>query len=478
MRGAPLPRLGDPDLDDLLQLASRLSAELPRDLPDPAFRANLGAELSRGAHTRPRSIATAPTRFPYLVAVSAIAAVLVAAIAVGSLAIWTQRDDEGNLARRTTGVAQATSAALTPTLTSAAFGASNTTPSAAITTMLATVPPDATQAPPVPTTAHTAVPTTATAVSTATAPAPAQTSTPSSDRTATASLAVADPPQVDRSSIEMGPQPAVDGGGGEAGSNLTVEVNTAVPDLGATATVYYLATPAEDLTALTTRVAHSLGIDGDVAESQSANGRHLELHVDNANGHFALTPDTGAFTFATTGAGAGDDAGLTPESATQKALDWLSSVGYPVDQLGQPVVDAPGDSGGEWHVQIGTDSVPGITLGHSAGVELWIASDGRISSGDGYWLIVEHQNSATLISANEAIDALKAGEGYWGGGGAAAGGGSFRIDALSLGYVLTSDGRGKLIAQPVVVATGQFSTPDGQETPMTVLLRAARSSSG
>jgi hypothetical protein len=291
-------------------------------------------------------------------------------------------------------------------------------------------------------------------------------------------LAVADPPQVDRSSIEMGPGPATDGGGGEAGSNLTVDVNTSVPDLGDTATVYYLATPAEDLTALTKRVAHSLGIDGDVAESQSANGRHLELHVDNPNGHFALTPDTGAFTFATTGTGDGDDAGLTPESATQKALDWLSAVGYPVDQLGQPAVVAPGDSGGEWHVQIGTDSVPGITLGHSAGVELWIATDGRISSGVGYWLTVERQDSAALISASDAIDALKAGEGYWGGGGAAADGGGFRIDALSLGYVLTGEGRGKLIAQPVIVATGQFTTLDGQETPMTVLVRATRSSGG
>ena len=377
VRGGPPPRLGDPDLDDLLQLASRLTAELPRDLPDPAFRARLGADLARGGHIRPRSIATAPTRFPYFVAASAIAAVLVAAIAVGSLAIWSHRDDEGNLAKRTESVALATSAALTPTITSAGFGPSNVTPSASLTTMLATVPPNATQPPPVPSTARTVVPTAATAVSTAATATPTSarpTSTPASDRTATASLAVVDPPQVDRSSIEMGPQPATDGGGGEPGSNLTVDVNTTVPDLGDTAMVYYLATPAEDLTALTTRVAHSLGIDGDVAESQSANGRHLELHIDNANGHFALTPDTGAFTFATTGAGAGEDAGVTADTATQKALDWLTAVGYPVDQLGQPVARAPSDSSGEWYVQIGTDSVPGITLGHSAGVELWIGT--------------------------------------------------------------------------------------------------------
>src|SRR4051812_29934468 len=114
LAGGPTPVLNDPELYDLLRLAIRLRDELPDDLPDPDFRLGLKQQLTAtGPVAVPRTRAASVARFPWAAAISAIAAVMLAAVSVGTLGIWMGGDS--NDSQRHTNMAVFTTDQLTAT---------------------------------------------------------------------------------------------------------------------------------------------------------------------------------------------------------------------------------------------------------------------------------------------------------------------------------------------------------------------------
>ena len=265
LAGGPSSVANDPELRALLQLAARLRDELPPDLPDPAFRSGLKQQLTASRPVVvPRTRAALPARFPWVAAVSAIAAVMLAAVSVGTLGIWLG-DDAGNptrvteladvsadqLTATTLGIATMT-AESNPAITLDATspdGPSNTTASQPTgVTPPATEPTPATE-PPSETTPATAAPTTRTVEVTST-----------SEATESPSLAAV--PPVDDQHVEQGPQPASDGGSGPPASDVSYLLATELPDLDDDAEVYRLVPPSVDPETFVTTMAEMMGMQG------------------------------------------------------------------------------------------------------------------------------------------------------------------------------------------------------------------------
>lgn len=444
---------GDPDLDALVLLAERLRQELPHDLPDPRFRSALKAQLlqasARGA-IRPVPMRAARARFPYVATAAAIAAVLIAAIAVGTLALWgTGGRTLTVTTQESTAVSNTLSMARTATVVAA--GASEMT--ATTTSRVAEVEQGV----------ATSQSTIATVAGTA---------------TSDAAPGLAALPPLDATSVEVGPAPAADGGGEPPTNDVIVVLNTTVPDLGASAPVYELTSAEENPAALTARAAGSLGITGDVTQNPSVNGRHVEFAVFADTGAFVYTPDTGAFSFSVTNGSVTPAATLDEQQAITAASGWLMAINFPLDQLAATPRAEPFDDW-QWRVVFPAAGMPELAVGKPAGVTLYVNGDGQVTSGDGYWLTLRTQQDAVLLSADEAIRAVQSRGGWWwGGGGIWQAGGEFRVDDIGLVYILTSASEsGRLVLQPAVRASGEFVGSDGNTARIAVFVQAAQAQS-
>lgn len=468
MIGGPAPVLDDPELQELLALAMRLRDELPRDLPDPAFRDDLRSSLLR-ARVEPLPAARArtaqrPPRVSYLAALSAIAAVLVAAVAVGALALQLNDDDDatpGNVVR--------VLSTNTPPLTGSAIATMTVfsgTSDAQVA--VATQRPDETAAAGTGS-AESGAPTATAASDDAPTPS-AAIAQGSPAATATADRALAGLPPVDATTVETGENGA-DGGGEPPASDLQVVLDTTLPQLEPAAAVYHLAPSADDPTTLVTTVAAALGIEGDAVSD--ASGDELEVHVESADQRrFQLADESGWFSYLgndapATGAVTGDDAAFA-------VRDWLASIGYPVELLA-PEATAEPFGEGQWLVELRYAGVPEPGIGRPLGVRAFVNEQGVVLSADGYWLVPSTGEEVALVDAQQAWDDVVAGRGYWTGGGIASGGGELRVDALAIAWVLTHDGDG-LVLQPVVRADGTFRASDGGEARISVFVQAARAS--
>jgi hypothetical protein len=425
----------DPELQSLLQLAGRLHAELPRDLPDPAFRAGLKSQLTQPLPIAPRRRALQPGRFPYLTAVGAIAAVFVAAISVGSLGIWLGGDSDdrpqSDGATSVTGqlLQPRTSAATTTAFDSGSLNQSDTSTAtvlrqpAAVTLTSTTLPR----------------------------------STPSAAATGTNRPAYggASIPPLNATTIDTGLGTMADGSGTSPSDDVTYLLDIELPDLGTTAPVYWFS--PLDATALVKSLVESLDMSGDVVTSETVGKR--SYHIEDASGRtLHCTAESGAFIFSAPGGTASGN--IDDEAAVEAARDWLGLIGYPVERLSPKAEAAPlGD--GQWVVELVIDALPQPGLGHPIGINLTVDGDGTVTGASGYWLVTTDAEQATLISVDEAWQALTRGEGYWRDGGMSSDGGQFLVDQVRISWMLTINPTDDLILQPVVEWSGEFTTADG-----------------
>jgi hypothetical protein len=463
MTGGPTPVLNDPELHDLLLLAARLRDELPEDLPDPAFRFDLKRQLTATgpvlvATPRPRT--PSQPRFPWVTAVSALAAVMLAAISVGSLGIWLNDDGDGSSGTTELARFQATQHTASmlgfATMTAAAVpgGSGSATEPTTVVEPTSAQPGDAGEEPddPEPSEAET-VPPNGAAV-TRTSPA-TQTTLATTTAESTPGTTLASVPPVDAQHVEQGPRAAADGSSGPAG-DVDYVLETSLPDLGATAEVYRLIPPKDDPEAFVETVASALDFEGEIT-SDVPMGRTV-YHIFDDAGSFHWTPETGAFTVSVTEEGTGEP--LSADELTTTAIDWLESINYPVEHLADDVQAEKLDDV-TWLLSARYAAMPDVGLGHQLGVTVFISSDGAIMEASGYWLDLKQVDAATLHSADAIWQAISSGQGYWTGGGIVEDGGEFRADAMMITYILTVDPSGDLVLQPVAKTDGEFVSADG-----------------
>jgi hypothetical protein len=485
--GRPAPVLSDPDLQELLGIASRLHQELPRDLPDPAFREALKARLidsTSGVTSLPARRSSWFARPSNLAAASAIAAVMIALVAVGSLALLGGDDGGAD----PTAVAVARTETQTMMLTTMAVATiPSTEPVPTGTGGALETPPDVTPQPtpqPALTPTHVAVATTeptttpiATAAMTPTAAATEAPPNPTQEVTATSTpdVQLASLPPVNSTSVEAGPVPAAGDGAGGAATTVTYVLATTFPEIGGTAPVYFLAPPNEDAATFAASVGEALGIGTDVVVDE-INGKQ-DFHVGTDTGaSFHWFPEGGGFSYS--GPADVPVAVMTTSEIVAASRKWLEQIDYPVDLLSESV-EAQQLSDTEWLVEIALDEVPQPGYGHPLGVRMIVATDGTVTSATGYWLVPERQEDVPLIDPAEAWDALTSGYGFWfGSGGAFAEGGEMRCESIEMSYILTSSLEG-MILQPVIALRGEFMHLDGlSSSGVTVFIQAARPPEG
>jgi hypothetical protein len=256
---------------------------------------------------------------------------------------------------------------------------------------------------------------------------------------------------------------------------VAVTLDTPLPDLDDTAPLYTLTPPDVDPVALVEGVAAVLDIDAPVVQEVDATGK-VEYSVFGADdSHFVWTPETGGFQFALTESewDASPAEEVTAELVVANTLTWLATIGYPAENLtAQPLVEE--DADGSWRLEIWTDSVPFNSFGHPLGVIVTVNAAGVVTGGSGFWLTLDREENVAILSADDAWQAIADLQGYWTGGGIAAGGGEFTVDRLFLGYTLTRvDGMDELVYQPTIIAQGDFTSPNGGATRLTVYLQAS-----
>ena len=482
--GGPAPVLQDPDLQELLSLAGRLYLELPRDLPDPAFRTRLKAQLTDehpvvGHRRAVLSAVEAPRRFPYVAALAGIAALLIAVAGVGSLALWSQRDSggttDGSQLVRTVAVTAtspltgSTLGFATATMSDVA-GVSIETPDAElsivpeVTTDLISPTPAPTESRDLPSEGLTPGATTAPDSSEPTA------STAAPEPTRPVEEGVAAIPPVDGTTVEDGPVPLASGGGSGPDSGVTFVLDTQLPDLGSSSLAYVLEPPRVDPEAFVGEVGAALRIEGDVRVNEATG--EPEYSVDAPDGTtFRWYPSSGEFSYAAP-AGAMSDA-LDDQMALERSLEWLAQVGYPVERLKQDAaVQQLGES--QWLVETWAEAIPQPGVGHQLGTRIIVEGNGTVTSATGYWLDVTGTMTVPLLTAEEAWNEARTGAGYWHDGGTAAAGGEMRCGSVTLSYLLTDSGAGSLILQPVIKLDGVFLDTLGSETPVSIYVQATR----
>lgn len=489
--GQPAPVLDDAELQELVALAGRLQQSLPRDMPDPGFREELKEQLEAGAWGQPRR--PAPLRrayqrsaFPYPAAAGAIVAVLVAAIAVGSLAIWTSSDptDDGrNTAGANLGLATPTQAAIQPTgaddaTTSVALTTTSDstagTPGVAVAQFTATTLPGPTVT--VQRTRSSSATATLVVNPTATRSGPTATAATTPAATPTGSPQLAALPPVDGEHLEPGPVPLAAGSSEPPSTAVAVSLATSLPDLADSAPLYTLAPPDIDPRLLVEQVAEEMGIDGPIVMATDGRG-NVAYRADGSNGAmFFWVPEIGAFTFTLPQRTSATPAPGEPttQEVVANTLAWLDSIGYPADSLNATPLTEEGVDG-SWTIELWTNALPFNSFGHPLGVRVTMDADGNITGGTGFWLTVSSEASVSIRSSDEAWKAISSHQGYWTGGGIASGGGEFTVDTLFLGYTLTRDeGDAQLTYQPTIIAQGDFRAPNGDAARVTVYLQASR----
>lgn len=462
LAGGTPPVSGDPQLDRLVAFAARLHRDLPRDLPDPAFRARLKDDLTgRIPIVQPATRRRfALTRLPIY---GSLAAVFVLAMAAGVMAIWLDGRDEPPTQVANTTLMSATASPTNPADAPAiAPGFGDVVTRTAEVTIAATTAmllPTATLAP-----AATAEPS-PTVGEAPSATAPPEPTTPPAPASAT--LALASLPAIDPATIEHGPVPAADGGGPGPSAGVTYVMDAAAPTLAASSTAYHLSPPAEDPVDFCRALAERAGIPTDDVHAIDASGRTEVFAGEPGAGTLYWRPDAGVFQYS--GAATPGDDEITPDAVAERAGAWLDAIGYPTASLGEPRID---DFGDLWLVDFPYAGLPTPGVGYPLGVTVMLGKDGTVTEARGYWLATTAQESVPLVSVGDAWKAVTDGEGYWRDGGMSSAGGEFRADAVRLSSVLTNSG-GDLVLQPVVEFSGTFTAPDGSSAPISVFVQAA-----
>jgi hypothetical protein len=474
LAGEAGPPLADPELSALLHLAERLSRELPQDLPDPAFKMKLKDELTARypvVTPLPQPSRGRVSRFPYA-AVSAIAAVFIAAIVVGGYAIWggDSGSDSSTRGQLVATLQSATSTVPASTLTIATESSSQVT---AFKTQQPTDTPQPTATASATsglTVAPTKQPTDPAPTPTSPATQPAETPTlPTNPTVRSTTPALASLPAVDARTIEQGAVPAAEGGGPGPSSGVTFEMNAPTHSLAASAVAYHLAPPDTEPEAFCKRVADQLNIGDDITSSDASG--QLEYFAGNPDsGTFHWVPATGVFQFSS--AIAPGAAMVDEQGALSAARAWLTSIGYPVDLLaGTGTVEPLGE---QWQVETDFQSVPAPGVGRPIGTWVLVNPDGSIAEANGYWLTPEANDQVALIGWDDAWSRIQHGDGYWLDGGMSAEGGTFTVDTVELSYVLTRTDV-DLVLQPVVKVSGTFVDASGaSDRRIAVFVQAAQ----
>jgi len=497
MVGGPTPILDDFDLQELLELATRLRDEMPRELPDPAFRDDLKRQLTRDrieamstpllhiGQTREvpmRSVATrsrSRSRIPSFAALSVIAAVLVAAFSIGVVGVLLNRDDsppDSDVAIQTTTVRETMTAVVGGAST---VGSEAPTGAARETVALVTQPVGQTEPPAGPAeTAQALDPTVNPITPTLTEPSPND--NPATTATLPSTVApqettvraLAGLPAVEVDTVEQGPTAFAEGGSDGPDDSGSVEfiLNTDMPDVADSAPVYRLSPPDIDPTELVADIGVRLGIVGNVRVEQYADYR--DFHVDAEDGRsFHWIPETGSFQYFSLDNSVEGD--LTADAAALAVRDWLAETGYPVERLAVSE-SASLVQEGQWQVELALAEMPELGVGHPLGVRAFVNDDGVVLSATGYWLVPESEEQATLRTAEECWGDMQTGAGYWSDGGMTQDGGEMSVVSLAVSYILTRDESG-LVLQPVIQADGDFVTGDGlSESRISVFIQAAR----
>ncbi len=477
--GGPVPVLTDPELNDLLNLATRLRDELPNDLPDPMFRIGLKDQLTATRPvTVPRTRTASPTRFPWVAAVSAIAAVLIAAVSVGTMGIWLNDDDDSqtgftNGTNITANQMTATVAGIATMTAQTDSNLSDSTPEATVPTQpssMTALQPSAEATDAAGETPSTEIGTEPT--STETVPA-TRTIELTSTSESTAGPSLARVPPVDRQHIEHGPQPAADGGGGAAPTNVAYMLETPLPELGSETWIYRFVPPSVDPETFVTSIANEIGLQGEIV-TDAPQGRTVHHLFDDTRGSFHWTPETGAFAVSLAESGIGEAIPL--DQIINAASVWLTDIGYPVEQLDTAIQAEPA-SDTSWRLDVRYAAMPEIGLGHPLGVTIYVNADGAVTEAFGYWLTMTDTEPASLHRSDEIWEAISSGYGYWTGGGIVEDGGEFRADSMLVTYILTRDTSGELVLQPVVQTSGEFTSADGLSSArISCFVQAARTS--
>lgn len=460
--GGNLPASGDARLDPLVALAARLHRDLPRDLPDPAFRSRLKDDLTgRLPIIQPATPRVSP--FSRLPIYGSLAAVFVLAVAAGVMAVWLGGRDESPTTATSAKLMQVTAVATTHVLAPASATGSGSvvtrTAESTVTITAALLLPTATIAP-----VGTAAPTVTPEPPAAPSAQPTQPTQPPAQASAT--VLRASLPAIDAATIEHGPVPAADGGGPAPSSGVTYFLDAEPASLGDSVTVYHLSPPAEDPVTFCRDLAAKAGIPTDDVHAADASGRTEVFAGTPDSGSLYWRPDAGVFQFSSAATGGQDD--LRPDAIAERAAAWLDAIGYPTAMLGGPHID---DFGDLWQVSYAYAGLPTPGIGYPLGVSVMLQDDGTVAEARGYWLAADSQETVELVSVADAWDSVTHGGGYWLDGGISSAGGEFHADAVTLASVLTNTG-GDLVLQPVVKFSGTFIASDGTTASISVFARA------
>lgn len=481
LAGQPSPVLDNPDTEDLAELAAMLQRYLAKDLPDPEFRAQLKEDL---INPHPRLVRfprrPRPRRYPISAFAGALAFAMIAAMATGWMVFGP---GNGSL-----NLAASQSAALAGTATAtprpAAFAM---LPTATPTNVAATVnpsdraetPPSGVAGAPVEETPDIATEDAAEYASeepeqpTQSAPEMTPTPSPRSSMTQVSTTPTSiDLPPIDTAHVELGALATATGVPVQKVEGVTYTLAEDLPELDRAASAYRFSTPHVQPDLIVDRVAEFLGLDENNVQTEDYQGRTVySLGSADSGAMFTFSPTTGAFSC--TVPESHETADL--EDLNAWVIDWLQGFGYPVDDDSRTILKTIGNTGErEIHVPIDDEDLPESVVGHPMTVSLVLDQDGRVIRVSGYWLEKIQQSELTLLTPEQAWEAISNGEGYWPDGNAPTKPGEFRVNALGLTYMLTVDDDNQLVLQPVISASGTFQPADGSEAaPGTVYLQAA-----
>ena len=343
------PASDDANLTPLLELAARLDRELPPDLPDPVFRAQLGKQMQAPRTTMRRFFYD--WRFGVAAAALIIILLIIAIFGSGALS----GDQTLPPARET--------------VVSALSGGESTAQAGTIGTPRTVE--DTAVFPPIDAEHVVAIPT----------------STPTA--TATAAVTTTSTPAVP-------PEPGV-------------VLNTTLPQLPATAPTWLLTGPEETQTFLETLIART-GITGtikrDVRAGQNAyvvedTSGFAVIHWNQHDAYFRydrgrLEPTPPPIRATT-----------NPEVT---AKDWLSEIGFDLTTI--QYKETAQVVSGRTIIRFDPINLPVTALTPGLGVTLGIDPDGSIQFAEGYWLSLGQTAEVHLRDGQQMLDAAKGGEWY------------------------------------------------------------------
>lgn len=464
--GEPSPLL-DADTEELAEIARLLNERLPKDLPDPGFRAQLKQDL---INPQPRLVKFPPRRrsrrYPVPVVASALALVMVATATVG----WMVFSSTGTTVED---VASADPPSTTLTAAGSSAGIALATHTAAerlrasaeVSVRPTTTPEDSGSldvAEPTPSSAPLSTATPVVAAS------PRITPTPTGQPTR--ELTDAKLPPVDREHIELGALATAEPQTSSAFENVSFEIDGMLPRLDSQAPAYHFATPYVDPRVILRGIAEFLGIDEEPRIDDIGGRQVYTLSSESSDVSFTWHPSSGAFNCFL-------QEGTVPagtEDLSQAAVDWLRDFGFPVNlERVKPVIQTMDDGTRIVHVPLG--ELPEPAVGHPLSVSLVMDEHGRITQVSGYWLQITRTVNVPLVSAEDVWRGLVAGHGYWPDRPAEDQPGRFVVDEFSVSYVLTlDDEQSRLVLQPVIKVNGVFHPATGEPRQTAIYLQAAQ----